>query len=58
MNLTIKIINFFFYYLIIEPYLFSESLESIKRSVVLATLATGNIPNGMKKTKMEIHILE
>ncbi|CDU18118.1 hypothetical protein YYC_04644 [Plasmodium yoelii 17X] len=46
MNLTIKIINFFFYYLIIEPYLFSESLGSIKSSVVFATLATGNIPNG------------
>ncbi|CAD2103871.1 conserved Plasmodium protein, unknown function [Plasmodium vinckei petteri] len=46
MNLTIKIINFIFYYLIIEPCLFSEYLGTIKRPVVFATLATEDIPNG------------
>ncbi|EUD72767.1 hypothetical protein YYG_01767 [Plasmodium vinckei petteri] len=57
MNLTIKIINFIFYYLIIEPCLFSEYLGTIKRPVVFATLATEDIPNGMKK-KIEILILD
>ncbi|KEG02087.1 hypothetical protein YYE_02826 [Plasmodium vinckei vinckei] len=51
MNLTIKIINFFFYYLIIEPCLFSEYLGTIKRSVVFATLDIEDIPNGMKKNR-------
>lgn len=51
MNLNIKIINFFVYYLIIEPCLFSEYLSVIKRPVVFATLATEDIPNGMKKSR-------
>ncbi|SCM20858.1 conserved Plasmodium protein, unknown function [Plasmodium chabaudi adami] len=46
MNLNIKIINFFVYYLIIEPCLFSEYLSTIKSPVVFATLATEDIPNG------------